>query len=139
MATATATCTCKTCGKVFHPSFNIHKSSEREAAVEYMQERYTECPECYSVRKRGGVAANALVNGWAQLTGSEKQIAWAAQIRETAIKSIMARVKPEAAEMAAKVAVALTERHTTAGWWIDHRDDTREIIAEFTAIAKEMY
>lgn len=137
MAKATANCTCKVCGKVFTVTRDVFKASQRESTIAYMVEHYTECPECYKARMAAKQAQEDAASGWAKLTGSEKQIAWATDIRKDMIDNqIMIRVAPQYIEQARRAVIALTERHTDARWWIDHRDDWRGVVTEFAAVAE---
>lgn len=63
-----------------------------------------------------------------KLIGSAKQVAWAEDIRESAIASMRRRDTTGCAEGNWKVVPdqerrALAARITTARWWIDHRDE----------------
>jgi len=64
-----------------------------------------DCPSC----RRAKADAQAQESGLPTLQGSDKQVAWAAQIRERAL-----RMRPE---MAAKLSP-----ETSAKWWIDSRE-----------------
>lgn len=71
----------------------------------------------------------------ATLTGTEKQLAWAEQIRSAQMAALAkwnagaaeliadedAENQPELTAWVAKVSAAI-ERQTAAAWWIDHRD-----------------
>lgn len=135
MAMAKAICTCKTCGKKFEVSREVFKASERDNTIAYMQEHYTECTECYKARMRAKVNETATYNGWAPLTGSDKQIDWATSIRDKMIAYAMGKVKPEAADFAKAIIIKITAKHTDARWWIDHRDDNRALLQEMADAA----
>jgi hypothetical protein len=75
----------------------------------------------------------------AELTGSEKQIKWAAEIRGKALTDLKTAVTEEAkaagvsAEEEATMLAAMTELllgQTNAGWWIDRRGiaDVMEVV-----------
>lgn len=69
----------------------------------------------------------------AQLTGSEKQVAWAEQIRAeklvqaeaavTSVEKMANRGNPNAARALPKVqaGLAFAQQQTSARWWIDNR------------------
>ena len=77
----------------------------------------------------GAETGKGIIN-MAELTGSEKQIAWAAKIREKALADLKTAVAEAAAaegisaEEEAAMLAAMTELllgQTNAGWWIDRR------------------
>jgi hypothetical protein len=80
------------------------KVSERDRRAEYMGR--SKCPTCAAAE----AVEKSSAAGLPVLTGSDKQIAWAAQIRERALRLLPAdraeKLRPE----------------TSAKWWIDHRD-----------------
>lgn len=80
------------------------KHSERDRRAEYLGRN--DCPAC-GARK---AAEQAQASGLPALTGSDKQIAWAAAIRERALRLV-------SPECAAKV-----RPETSAKWWIDNRN-----------------
>ena len=130
MAKATATCTCATCGKTFEVI--AYKSNSRGARSfeAWAAENITECRECADKRiaqKRADDSASAMTeateNGWPALTGSEKQIAWAASIRKSLIDENAERyTRPELVRLFSICVEELVNAHTTASWWIDHRE-----------------
>lgn len=103
------------------------KCADRERKIEWL-ERYGLCEECKKeqVAKEIKKAEEA---GLPELEGSEKQIAWAAKIRN----GFMPKAK-EALERNSKVPFAKDwydwfVSQTKASYWIDIRDDTiREIV-----------
>lgn len=137
MAKATATCTCKTCGRAFDVTRDVFNARERESAIAYMHEHYTECPECHKARMAVKSADKAHDNGWAQLTGSDKQIAWAMEIREKMIDSVLHYVRPDAMDTAKAIITEITAKHADARWWIDHRDDNRALMQEMADAANK--
>lgn len=108
----------------------------RDAQIERAKTRL--CRDCY--------LANA-AEGHVELVGSEKQVAWAASIREGRLREIaemeaqVQRVAETDTEGAA-TALALLEEHrqeakaqASASWWIDHRD--RDLRRECAATLRE--
>lgn len=84
MPTAEAICTCKICGNTFVKT--AVKNSNREARYwERIQVlTSTVCPDCERKQREETTqkaAAQAKELGWPELTGSDKQIAWAERIR----------------------------------------------------------
>ena len=80
-----------------------------------------DCPECRAKARD----EEAKVKGYAELTGSEKQVRWANDIR--------AKKLADAEDLATKVnknkgkfdeAVKTLKDKTSASWWIDRRDNT---------------
>lgn len=71
------------------------------------------------------------VVGLPTLVGSERQVAWAAPIRERSIRRAMLTMchVPEAARAKACDIVEAVLNQASAGWWIEHRDD------DFSAVA----
>lgn len=103
------------------------KCADRERKIEWL-ERYVLCEECKKEQAAKEIK-KAEEAGLPELEGSEKQIAWAAKIRN----GFMPKAK-EALERNSKAPFA-KEWHdwffsqTKASYWIDIRDDTiREIV-----------
>ena len=90
------------------------------------------CAECE--RKYG-------IDTLAAMTGSEKQVAWAEDIRRDAIQeiaeicSIRARKMHVAYEIPEMVQVVLREmaKEADAKWWIDNRNNAKEAMARKVA------
>lgn len=86
-----------------------------------------DCSAC----RAGAAKATAEVAGLPALTGSEKQIAWATDIRaeqiaqlDTTMADVRARTvatAPAWATTAIETAAEATRRQVTASWWIDNR------------------
>jgi hypothetical protein len=99
------------------------KISEREKTIERMEGR--DCPACEAAAARKA----AVDAGLPALTGSDKQIAWASDIRAHVLREFDA-AKAKIAEAvarkpnAAKVPAVLAEidkmrKNTSAKWWIE--------------------
>jgi hypothetical protein len=80
------------------------KVREREARAAAIGR--TACPAC----RKAQAEATAQAAGLPQLIGSDKQVAWAAEIRERALRLS----SPEVADR--------LRSETAARWWIDNRD-----------------
>lgn len=109
------------------------KYDQRDAALE--REKAKVCAACYAARKdearlqaAQAAAEQAQAGGLPALQGSEKQVAWAEQIRAQAIQAVDAllaqqgdaqREDPRWAKLEA--AVAALRGQAQAAWWIDHR------------------
>ena len=128
MAMAKIEIRCEECGCTFT---HTHKCYNRDAANSYedwAREHITVCPSCYGAAKRAEERARQDAaaekgmqaiseNGIAlpELTGTEKQIAWANKIRAAAAAVFAAAgAKPVAWERFAEI--------TAAKWWIENRD-----------------
>lgn len=165
MAIGYAECTCATCGETF--TMRAEKQNRRSADswAEWAKDNYTECSDCYRARRKkereeqnSRAAAEAAEMGWPELTGSEKQVAWANTIREqmmgymqTSLDQGVRRLtrvrEKDDAEMVEKwtkqvelmrgIMDWLLETKTKASYWIDHRSylqyeyTKREIEAEW--------
>lgn len=102
------------------------KYADRERKINYY--KTIDCPEC----RAKALAKEAQSKGFAELTGSTKQVNWANDIRNTKMAEIEA--------FAAKVtrnhemfdkAVATLKDEASASWWIDRRDDDiKDILKE---------
>ena len=103
------------------------KCADRERKIEWL-ERYGLCEECKKEQAAKEIK-KAEEAGLPELEGSEKQIAWAAKIRN----GFMPKAK-EALERNSKAPFAKEWydwffSQTKASYWIDIRDDTiREIV-----------
>jgi len=63
-------------------------------------------------------------SAYPELTGSEKQIAWASEIRAEAIAAIAAIIEAEGDNDGDYVTPELAATITEARWWIDNREQT---------------
>ena len=136
MAKATVTLVCKTCGKEFTTSVIKRNRSEADSWEEWSKKNICECPECYKSRRNAEDLAEAkqILAGvtFAELTGSDKQIKWANDIRAKQIaKLIKQHGQPKPGFWAA------VNKLTDATFWIDNRSDEwatekkiRELYAE---------
>ena len=131
MAMANATCTCATCGKEFVIRVAKRNRSEADSFEKWAAAHITECRECES--KRVHDEALAVSEGLPELTGSEKQIKWAIDIRAGFIKTL--RSIKDFAKYADDMA-AITAHKTEAKWWIDHRDWSPDRLCEATLAAE---
>lgn len=85
------------------------------------------CPDCLQRdrdERSRAAAERAESEGWPELTGSRKQIAWAQTLRAEAVDAVTAQVRRAYAASEAMVRLAtmlLLRERTTAAWWIDQR------------------
>jgi hypothetical protein len=97
----------------------------REAKLDWY--RTAVCPECYRAQKVSD--ASAASEGLTELTGTEKQIRWAIQIRADFVarmRDIISRI-PEAGDQEKALAAFLAAVNEMAEtkWWIEHRSNLR--------------
>jgi hypothetical protein len=71
-----------------------------------------------------GAAGGGRSGGWPTLTGSEKQVAWANDLRDRADKALQSIIPyattPQAKQVVAKIKEGM-KSHTDAKFWIDNR------------------
>lgn len=137
MAIATATCTCATCGKTFEVRAQKQNRRDADAWEIWAADHLDECTDCYKARRqrerdeeRARAAAEAQEMGWPELTGSEKQIAWANTLREEIIGKLNAYLEnteagPET-DLITGVRDMLLSTKTRASDWIDLRGYVKE-------------
>lgn len=135
MAKATATCTCKTCGKSFEVSAVKQNRREADRWAEWAGKTYDECSECYKERlareraeENKRAAEVSAERKWPVLQGSEKQVAWANTIRMVYISRLEETLAgcEEGGERAKGLITMrdfILETYTDARFWIDNRDD----------------
>ena len=128
MARARAICKCATCGRTFEVIAYKNSSREARSFEEWAADHITECNDCAEKRRaakraeeNAKAASEAQENGWPELTGSEKQVAWATTIRQQQISELAEKVKPEAAMVYSECINDLVQAHTSAAWWIDNK------------------
>lgn len=97
---------------------------ERERKMQWMRESAV-CPECYGAQKQAETCeSNA---GLVNLTGSDKQIAWAMDIRGKYMREMEGQAARLTAGDAAKTQTAMDNMRavvnmvTEAKWWIDNQ------------------
>lgn len=132
MAKATAVCTCATCGETWTVTTIRANRRDAESWEEWMAENADECPNCREARiqrerdeANAKAAASAKEAGLPELTGTEKQVAWATTLREKALVELRKLWVPdETPENKTKYEAFLAwvaSAHTKASWWIDHK------------------
>lgn len=127
MAKYSVTYSCGHSGEV--QLFGSHR--ERENKLAWYRE-VAVCPDCYRARQRA--EAEQLTGGLVELVGTEKQVAWANDLRVRLIKELNERYpssgkdKEKRDKLFALLPAAINER-PEAKWWIDNRDDLIRAIA----------
>ena len=122
------------------------KYVDRERRIAYLET--CECDECRKAKANAASAAAKEERGLADLTGSEKQVAWANTIREKAYKCLDT-VAQFATNDQAKAMMdgwkAKMDAKTEAKWWIENRYDlpddnhpqaARETVIKFNDLFK---
>lgn len=118
---------CEDCGKMFRHTKIVRNRADAESYKEWAQDNITICPQCYSEamrRKRREELdqktqeAHSDIDGieLVDLTGTEKQIKWADDIRARAV-ALCLKSKPN------QKFWDLVNTKTDSKWWIDHRDE----------------
>lgn len=144
MAKAIITTTCPKCGATHTVKTDKRNSREAEAWEAWAAEREWLCPECLAKAKAEARAAEsakaseaAAIVETPALNGSDKQVAWAADIRAKAIAEVLSMVKPEGRPAVAASLAAVLATLTEARWWIDHRVATVYAINDAAKAAAE--
>ena len=115
------------------------KVKERESRIAYWEEKGL-CTDCYKaeqeakrVRENAEAAQKAEAFGWANLQGSEKQVAWANTIRLNIMRQLEQILNQSDGAM--KVRAHLNNK-LESKWWIDNRQTDARLLA--AKIAKEI-
>lgn len=143
MAKATAECTCKTCGSTFIVSTRKPNSRDARQFEEWAVENITECDDCRMKRlnaehaaENAQAAADSAARQWPELSGTEKQIAWATTIRQHLMDDMQA--VEEYRPLMEEVKRIYLEQHTSASWWIDNRNWPSIIRRDLTELFKQL-
>lgn len=132
MAMANVKLICKACGNEFTWSKKCYSRRDADSSEAWARDNITLCPECAAKARREAEAAKQAeaVKGLSvelpeNLTGSEKQIAWAKDIREKYALMIQREYINEACDdlrvYYVKVLDVIIAENTSAKWWIDNR------------------
>lgn len=136
MAKARAICKCAVCGTEFEITAYKRNSSEAASFVKWAEENITVCQDCERKQREADRAVEnekaaqaAAENGWPQLSGTDKQIAWANTIREQAMEAMREyfldeeRLKDHPfGRYAHEALTAILLDQTRASYWIENRD-----------------
>lgn len=125
---AHAHCTCCICGEPFEVEKRNCNSRTAANFVEWAEENIDTCRECEKkirMEKRKAEEQRANLPG---LVGTDKQVAWALDIRHEkaieardALKSIEDRISSEESSQIKNVIKQMLFTQTKAVWWIDNR------------------
>lgn len=138
MAMANVKLICKTCGNEFTWSKKCYSRRGADSSEAWARDNITLCPECAAKAYCEAEAAKhaEAVNGLSvelpeNLTGNEKQIAWAKDIREKYALMIQREYINEAYDdlrvYYVKVLDVIIAENTSAKWWIDNRNSLKNI------------
>lgn len=140
MAMASVKLICKACGNEFEWRKKCYNRRDAESSEAWARDNITLCPECAAQARREAEAAELAeaVKGLSvelpdNLTGSEKQIAWAKDIRAKYALMIQ-RVYIDKAYDDLRVYIirvldVIIAENPSAKWWIDHRDELKNTIS----------
>ena len=119
------------------------KSADKQEKIEWA-ERDGICPACYAKMKREereeSRKEEAQVNGFPELEGSEKQISWANEIRSKFFENLNHAI--ECVKVTDKIqaqidrATEMLRTVNTARFWIDNRDNTKNLFKLLDAYDK---
>lgn len=132
---------CECCGEKF---VHTHFCNNRDAAdsyEEWAKENIKVCSECYSKNKQAEEKAKQAEEkakqkeaqsdlNLSELSGTEKQIAWAADIRRKAIAIVMNRVTLN------EKFISAVNAKSEAKWWIENRNDFSSFNGVLKALSK---
>lgn len=130
MAKATVTCTCEKCGKEFTVIAKKYNRREADSFEQWAINHITLCPDCSTQARREEerqrtAPADELI-GNTELFGTEKQVAWATDIRKTMIYDAMITTKnvadPSLKARREDYMQWIISNRTDARWWIDNRN-----------------
>lgn len=138
MAMANVKLICKACGNEFTWSKKCYSRRYADSSETWARDNITLCPECAAKARREAEAAKQAeaVKGLSvelpdNLTGSEKQIAWAKDIREKYALMIQRVYIDKAYDdlrvYTIRVLDVIIAENPSAKWWIDHRDELKNI------------
>lgn len=121
MAKATAECTCRKCGGEFTKV--TYKQNRRLADEweEWAPTYFDLCGDCYKEEQDQEIAERA--EGLPELSGSEKQIAWAIKIRD---KFVVFKNSVKHKDLIATINFML-QNEDQASFWIDNRYNSEDM------------
>ena len=136
MAKATAVCTCAKCGATFEVTAAKYNRRKADSWKAWAESNYDECPDCYKIRKQQereaantAAAEKAKGAGLPDLTGSEKQIAWATKIRQDFIDEYFPL--DQLTEEGRGILMIWLGEHPDSRFWIDNRELTGTLYMKF--------
>lgn len=101
-------------------------SKDRESKLNWYKNKAV-CPACYKAQKESETAKTS--EGLAQLTGTEKQVKWANDLRAEFISKVKAGIPAtEDGQKALALLMEAVNEKTEAKWWIDNRSNLKGAI-----------
>lgn len=138
MAKAKAICKCRICGAEFEKTSTQCNRKTAEEWEKWASEHFDICPECWGKQKdaeNAAAAAAAEKNGWPELMGSEKQIAWANAIRKNCVDAIEKKRLTKSGRI---VLEFLLHKRISAEEWIEERShEPIDIYRDYRAFLME--
>ena len=128
MALGKAICTCERCGAKFEKRKKCYNSADAQSWEVWAVEHFTLCYECW--KKERDAREQEKAASYCPITdGSEKQIAWANQIRLKAINELakLRELMPTKQHSAVDEYANIVFNNPSARFWIDHRGDAEQI------------
>ena len=123
MAKATAKCKCEKCGQTFYKDVYGFNRSKADSKAKWAAENFTLCPDCYRADKAEKEKAKY---AWLpELEGSEKQVAWANDIRKNVLSYIETHCRDTRYSACYKYAIS---KITSAKLYIDTRSDPKDFL-----------
>lgn len=108
--------------QIYGPS----KDREWKAEREFSQL----CRACYIAQQQKIAQENAQALNLPALQGSEKQVAWAMQLRDRLLTAYNKETIPAQSASAMRYVINhMTRKQTDASWWIDRRDNVGNLLA----------
>lgn len=144
MSVGKANCKCHTCGKEFEVRKKCYNSKDASNWAEWAVEHYTECSDCYNKRTNAEKSPvrpeifDIFDVKLPDLSGTEKQIAWATQIRENALVEICdatltLRIKGKKTG-GNRLVIKWLASHSNSAWWIENREQLADYAALCTFV-----
>ena len=130
MAKVQVECKCEKCGKHFTVTAIKQNRRDADSFEQWAINHITLCPECSTQARREEerqrtAPANELI-GNTELSGTEKQVAWATDIRRSMIYDAMITTKnitdPGLKARREDYIQWIISNRTDARWWIDNRN-----------------
>lgn len=121
MAIVTAICTCSVCNKTFDLRVKKPNRAGANSFEEWAVRNIAICRACEQAAAHKAACDRAVSMGLPPLSGSEKQIKWAVDIRDdfvVDIAKVTAAAKPSNADIIHRQCNLIMQTRTSAAWWI---------------------
>lgn len=142
MAVASIKLVCKTCGNAFVWKKTCYNRAEANNSEEWARNNVEQCSECWKKEQAEKKKVREIESAkkyeeelgkhdLPELEGTEKQVAWANTIRSNAVGKLL-KYEPNGSFW------DWIRTKTTAKWWIEKREDVKDIYTFTEIAAKEM-